>query len=201
MARRCSICTHPDRAKIDMRLISGESIAQIARDIAGISEDALSRHLKNHLKTDMNAVRQAKAQAREVALVEIKQREIKTIASTEVSGLIARLEAAENYFDLIREIRRKAAELLEEASDAGDIRAAAPLLKELREQIRLMAHIENRMAGEPKINPFQENASSIYDSQEWLKVGDVLQEALDPFPEAKTAAAIALMDLVRRDGI
>jgi hypothetical protein len=174
-------------------------MAGLAREIAGISEDALSRHLKNHLKADIDAISRAMAQARQEALEEAKRRELEAMNSATVKGLFARLEAAQDYFEQIKEIRRKAAELLDMAGDAGDYRAAAPLLKELREQIRLMAELEGKMATQTQINLQQSNNVSIYESQEWLTVGDVLNEALSQYPQAKTAAAIALLELAGKE--
>jgi len=53
MPRPCSICTHPDRKKIEAALFK-ESLRGISR-IYAVSEDALSRH-KRHIKRSLATV-------------------------------------------------------------------------------------------------------------------------------------------------
>lgn len=49
MARRCSVCQHPDRRDIDAVLVEGgASIRSLSRKFL-LSEDSISRHRKNHL--------------------------------------------------------------------------------------------------------------------------------------------------------
>lgn len=49
MSPRCSVCSHPDIADLNAQLVEGgASLRGIARKYL-LSEDALSRHRKNHL--------------------------------------------------------------------------------------------------------------------------------------------------------
>lgn len=49
MARRCGVCSHPDRRDIDSILIEGGvSLRGVSRKYL-VSEDSLSRHRRNHL--------------------------------------------------------------------------------------------------------------------------------------------------------
>lgn len=52
MARPCGWCSHPERADLERRVASGESIRAVAAD-AGHSESAAQRHLQNHLGSDL----------------------------------------------------------------------------------------------------------------------------------------------------
>ena len=48
MVRACTICTHKDVDEINRRVVSGDSIAEIARNF-GLSDDALRRHADKHI--------------------------------------------------------------------------------------------------------------------------------------------------------
>jgi hypothetical protein len=48
VARKCSICTHPQRMEIDKALISNVNLRNISEKYA-VTEMSLSRHRKNHL--------------------------------------------------------------------------------------------------------------------------------------------------------
>lgn len=55
MARKCSVCAHPDARDIDSVLIEGGgSNRDLARKYL-VSEDALSRHRRNHLAQEAEA--------------------------------------------------------------------------------------------------------------------------------------------------
>ncbi|MDM7912169.1 MAG: hypothetical protein QUS09_03645, partial [Methanotrichaceae archaeon] len=112
---------------------SGESFRTIASD-TGYSESALKRHKTNHLGKDVQAIREAMEQARTKALEEAKARE-KEALKDEISAvatdcMAARLENAFSFLDQLREVRTKAASLLDQAEAAADLRAAGVLIRE-----------------------------------------------------------------------
>jgi len=192
MPRRCGPCDDKRRNEIDRRLlnkeISGESFRRISSDF-GYSEIALRRHLANHLIVDLATVKAAKDEARRKAEAEVQARETeKALAEvkTEVQiGMAERLENAANFLDQLKEVRNKAATLLELAEEAEDLRAAGTFLRELREQIRLWAELEKKMDE----NPPQINFTL---SAEWIELRTTILYALDPFPEAKLAIVRAI---------
>jgi hypothetical protein len=49
MARRCSVCQHPDRASIDAQIAEGGRSNRALSQTFVLSEDAIARHKKNHL--------------------------------------------------------------------------------------------------------------------------------------------------------
>src|SRR3954451_12797559 len=68
MPRVCTICTHPDRPAIDMMLVNGRSL----RDIAGrfsISKSALERHRAEHLPATMVKAQEAEDVAHAIDVV------------------------------------------------------------------------------------------------------------------------------------
>jgi len=149
MARSCTICDHPSCDEINNRLVRGDSIAKIALDFA-ISEHALRRHKQNH----MSKFLEPSYEAKEVA-------------------------QADSLFDELKGIQLRTTMLLNRAEDKGDIRSCAPLLREMREQIRLMLELEGRLAAQPQIN--------ILVNPQWLELRTLIIEALEPFPEAREA--------------
>ena len=192
MPRHCGPCGDKRRNEIDRRLLemelSGETFRKISHDF-GYSEYSLRRHKENHLVIDLATVKVAKEEARRKAEAEVQARETeKALAEvkTEVqTGMAERLENAANFLDQLKEVRNKAATLLELAEEAEDLRAAGTLLRELREQIRLWAELEKKMAENPP-------QVSITLNPEWIELRTTILYALDPYPEAKLAIVRAI---------
>jgi len=193
MPRPCGPCSDARRNELDRRLlnkeITGESFRRIVDDF-GYSETALRRHLAEHLTIDLVAVKAAKEEARRNAVEEAHATELDkalTEIKTEVQGsMAARLENASNFLDQLREVRSRAANLLDQAEEAQDLRAAGTFLKELREQIRLWAELEGKLASQPQV--------TIINSPEWVELRTVIIQALDDFPDAKKVVVDAIHD-------
>jgi hypothetical protein len=125
-------------------------------------------------------------QAREEALAKVHQKELESTKNDVKEGIAARLETAASHLDRLKELRNKAATLLDAAEGAGDLKAAGTFLKELREQIRLMGELEGRLAAQPQIN--------FVVSPEWVELRTKILVALDDFPEAKQAIILAIRE-------
>jgi IS30 family transposase len=90
--RSCTVCTHPDRAKIDEALVAGVSSAEIAGRYRTIGERAIRRHRTNHLPETL-----AKAhEAEEVA-------------------------QADNLLAQVRDLQERALDILDEAEEGGEL--------------------------------------------------------------------------------
>jgi len=191
MSRPCSICSHSERLEIDRLLLQGTSYRDIA-DRFGLSKTSVFRHKESHIGTDLKDVREVMVAAREEALAEIKGEvkarsleEIKEEITAEARGATAaRLESCATFLDQLREVRDKAAGLLDRAEASDDLRAAGVFLRELREQIRLMAELEGRIASAPQI--------TIINNPEWVELRTVIIQALDGYPEAREAVVHAI---------
>jgi hypothetical protein len=163
--RICSICSHPRREDIDKQLLSGAPYRSIAKQFEA-SESAVYRHKsEGHISVDL-------AQAHEV----------KEIAR------------ADSLLDQLKAVRQRTDELLARAEEAGEVRSWPGFLREMREQLKLMAELEGRLAAQPQVTLQQVN---IYSSPEWLRVGEVLSEILAPYPELKGRVAEKFIELVR----
>lgn len=184
---------------MDRRLLekdlTGESFRRIVEDF-GYSETALRRHLENHIAADVGDIKAIMEQAREEALEEARLQEMadlrEEVTSSAKDSMAARLENAASFIDQLNEVRAKAASLLDQAEASDNLRAAGVFLRELREQIRLMAELEGKISSQPQI--------TIINSPEWVELRTVIVTALRPHPEALQAVLEALPDESPRSG-
>lgn len=187
MPRHCGPCSDPRRNELDRRLLAkeltGESFRQIVADF-GHSETALRRHLANHLTVHLADVHATMERARQEALSDAKERELERTKAEVKEGMASRLENAASFLDQLREVRRKAADLLDQAEKSQDLKAAGIFIRELREQVRLWAELEGKLARQPQI--------TIINHPEWIELRGMIIAALDPYPEAKEALVNAI---------
>jgi hypothetical protein len=187
MPRRCGPCGDKKVNILDRRLLnmaaSNESYRTISNEF-GYTESALKRHRSNHLVIDLGEVHAAMVNARESALQEAHERELKVIKAEVMESTASRLENCTDFLGQLREVRRRAAALLDQAEEAQDLRAAGTFIKELREQIRLWAELEGKLASQPQVN--------ILINPEWVQLRTTIITALEPYPEAKEAVINAI---------
>lgn len=183
MGRSCSVCNHPQSDEINKLLLAGIPYRNISEQFS-LSLAAISRHKDSHLASDVEDIYGAMQAARVQALEEVRQHEIDDIKAHAAEGMAGRMNAAITYVDQLKEIRTKAASLLDRAEEAEDLRAAGTFLRELREQIRLWAELEGRISNQPQV--------TIVNNPEWIELRYKITEALDPFPQAKEAVVLAI---------
>jgi hypothetical protein len=149
MGRSCGPCRYKARNELDSRLlkmdITGETYRGLSQ-IYGYSEDALSRHRMNHLKNDLADVHAIMEQAREQALQEVKQQEQELIKAEAANTMSGRLALAADFIEQLQIVRQKAADLLDQAQLAEDLQSCVGFLREIRQQIKLLAELEGRLA-------------------------------------------------------
>lgn len=115
MPRKCLVCTHPEREKIDEYLIGGHSFRKISRRFE-IDKSSLFRHKRNHLPVTLVRAEEAKEIAR--------------------SG---------NLWEQIEELRLKAERIAKKAEEHGDFRAALLAVRELTRIIELLAKLQGEL--------------------------------------------------------
>jgi len=187
MPRGCGPCQDKVRNELDRRLLEMEITHETYRTISndfGYSEAALKRHKANHLILDLSEVNQAKSEARAVGLAKAKAEELAKPKANVAGSMAARLDNAANHLDRLQEVRREAANLLDRAEKADDLKAAGVFLRELREQIRLWAELEGKLATQPQIN--------IVNNPQWVELRTLVIKALEPYPQAREAVARAI---------
>ena len=153
----CSICKDPRVGEINSRIISQVKLADISREFA-VSEDALSRHKDKCIITALSATPNTK---------------------DVINGdnLLMQLQAA----------REETLKLLDMAIEAGNTKtygSPSNYLAELRQQIKLWAELEGRLASQPQVN--------ITLNAEWISLRSTIIAALEPFPDARRAVVNAL---------
>jgi hypothetical protein len=153
MGRVCTVCSHQDCEKINGLLLCSESYRDIARQF-NLSKDALARHKEGHIPELL-----------------LKANDIKEIA--EANDSIATLE----------KVKSKAFELLDMAIEAADTKkygAPSNYLREIREQVKLWAELEGKLASQQ----ITINQQTIINNPEWIELRTLIVTALKPYPEA-----------------
>jgi len=172
MARRgrpCTVCQHHKRDEIDKLLIpSDANFAAISRNFA-VSEDALARHKDSHIPELLLKSQDAKEalQADNTFSEYQKARARIEDLQSRTYDLLAKAEAAEDHKACI-----------------GYIRECRGLESELREQRKLLAELEGKLASQPTIN--------ITLNAEWIELRAAIVTALQPYPEALEAVRDAI---------
>ena len=122
MARRCTVCSHPERDAIDRAIVDGQPIRAIARQF-GISKDAVYRHSLRHLP---ETVRNAHA------LREAKH--------------------ADELLDRVETLVSEAEGLLTFGKDKEQAKAWSDGIRELRKCLELLARVTGELDERPQIN-------------------------------------------------
>ena len=139
MTRRCTICNHSNRNRIDRSLVKGTPLRTIA-DRWSVSKTALIRHREKHLPASLVASKKAK----EV---------------TDADRLIAN----------ICNLRKRAHRILNRAEEAGDDRTALSAIRESRNTLELLAKLLGELQTNTNINvlvtpEYQQMRTSILDA-------------------------------------
>lgn len=121
MPRRCTVCDHSQREKIDRQLVCGESYRTIS-DHFGLSKTALIRHKESHIPDAL-----VKAQdAGEAA---------------QADDLLAQVKA----------LQSEAQSILGEARAAGDLKTALMGIGKAKECLELLSKIEGRLQDQQSV--------------------------------------------------
>ena len=122
MARTCSVCAHPDRDSIDIALVEGKPLRNIAKQYA-LSASSLHRHAQSHLPETVKAAYVVQEQGHAVELL------------SRVEGLISEAEG-----------------LLKHGKKEKQAKAWASGISELRKTIELLARVTGELDERPVIN-------------------------------------------------
>jgi transposase-like protein len=122
MPRRCSVCDHPERQKVDEALVTGAPYRSIAKRFA-LSDSAMYRHKAEHLPARL-------AKAREAA--EVAQ--------------------ADDLLAQVRDLQDRALAILDRAERAGEFRTALSAIREARGNLELLAKLLGDLDERPQVN-------------------------------------------------
>jgi hypothetical protein len=173
IAKRCIVCSHPDRVLIEAARVAGCSLDTIAAK-NGISRDAIFRHMKNHVD---DATR-----ADYLAAVPMKD-----LASRAAEEGVSVLE----YFSIIRGILMQQFQL---ANSLNDRSAVSTLAGRLTECLRAIGSISGEMSN-MAINHLTVNNTTILNSPIFANIQASMLHALAPYSEARAAVVTALRQM------
>jgi hypothetical protein len=166
----CSICAHPDRARIEALRCAGASLDNVAGKFQ-ISRDSLHRHFHNgHVTED----------ARAQYLADVPIAELAQLAASEGTSVL-------QYLSLVRSVLMQEFQL---ASQAHAHHAASALAGRLNETLKLIGTLSGEMSELARIT-INGNVNVMNHPQIATLQARIL-EALEPFPSAAQAVVSAL---------
>jgi hypothetical protein len=186
---RCSICSHPERARIELARISGVSLDSIAESF-GVNRLAIWRHMTNHVTDADRAI---------------------YLADVDLKGLAERANAESlSLLDYLAIVRATLLQQMQMAAGCNDRSGTAALAGRLNETLKLLASLTGELL---RLNPHTVNhnvtvfmSSPLYIELERMLIDtlsdhpDVLAKVVDglrrledraPAPEYTAAAALA----------
>jgi hypothetical protein len=172
MAKRgpaCSVCSHRERAQIDMALARGVSAGALARRYK-LGTDSLYRHARNHLPPQLRASLLAGPDLEGVDLDKLKE--------TESQSLLANLVA-------LRHRLFAALDTAEEFNDAG-------MLTRVSSQLHANLELTGKLLGDLSAGTTNVNVLIM---PQYVELRVALVQALASFPEARQAVAAVLHQL------
>ncbi len=166
----CSICVHPDRARIEATRVAGASLDAIAGKFQ-ISRDSLHRHMHRHVSEADRLQYIA-----EVPIQELAQR-----AANEGVSLL-------DYFSIVRGVLLQQFQL---AASVNDKNGTAVLAGRLTEVLREIGRITGEIMRSPGVLNVNGNINILNHPQLAMVQANILR-ALAPHPAARNAVIEAL---------
>jgi hypothetical protein len=172
----CSICRHPDRARIEAGRVAGVSLDNVSAKF-GVSRDAVHRHMARHVDEETRLQYISDTPIRELA-----QR-----ASEEGVSLI-------DYFGIIRGVLMQQFQL---AAACNDKTGTAILAGRLTEVLREIGRITGEIMRTPGVMNVS-NTVNFINSPMFADLQTMLIKRLAGHPEAMAAVVEGLRDLEGR---
>ena len=122
MPRRCSVCAHNDRQAIDVALVEGDALRDVARRF-GLSKDAAARHKADHLPATLTDAANADEAVR-----------------------------GETLLEKVRALEAQARDIAARANKAGDLRTALTAVRDLTRLVELQAKLAGDLIDAPTVS-------------------------------------------------
>jgi hypothetical protein len=164
----CGVCTHPRKHQIEIGLTYGLPVRVLAKRF-GLSMHAVWRHSKNHLSPQLRAAILVAQAPSEIDLEELRK--------SEAEGLLSHLVSQRARLQRLSELALETGSVSGVCSVEGRITANLELVARLLDQLTVHHTVEHR---------------SVLVSPDYLRLRQVLVEALRPFPVAMAAVSAAL---------
>ena len=173
---RCLICSHPERARIELARVSGVSLRDIAKTF-GVSLDSVWRHMTNHV-TDAE---------RAIYLCDVDLKGLAERANSEALSLI-------DYLAIVRSTLLQQMQL---AAGCNDRSGTAALAGRLNETLKLLASLTGELL---RLNPHtvNHNVTVFMSSPLYIELEQMLIATLSDHPDALAKVVDGLRQLEDR---
>ena len=179
ISRRCQVCRHPERWRLELLRAGGASLDSLAEKF-GLDRDAIWRHWNRHVSVEMKAGYLAGP----VQLQELAAKAADTGGSV---------------LDHLQAVRTVLMGILANMTEGGDGRGAAYVAGRLTTTLEVIARVSGELGDLAKTTTYNiGNVTAVTvlaEHPHFLRVQATLLRALAPFPEARNAAVTALRSL------
>jgi hypothetical protein len=171
MGKRCTVCDSDDRARIELGLSKKVSYQRLS-DKFGVSKDAIGRHRRSHMPSQLLAALQRHGKPTAVDLEKLKQ------------------EESEGLLQTVAAQRGRIWQALGVCEEMEDWNAVSRFHAQLNSNLNLTAKIvgEIETGNRTTIN-------QLIVSPEYITLRSALVQALSPYPEARRAVSEVLRGL------
>ena len=159
MARVCTVCTSPNRDRIDSELAGGDSLPAIARRHRA-STDALRRHKQNHLSPALARV------------------------AVERFGQESARDAFDSVVDRVESLVGRLERLLSLAEEKGALTGGSNVAREIRQSLELIARLRGELDDRPVVTTV-----NVLATPEFAAAVTAILAATEPYPDARIAIA------------
>lgn len=173
---RCSICSHADRARIELARISGAGLDSVAATF-GVSRDAVWRHCTKHVTNDQRAV---------------------YLADVDLKALAERANAESlSVLDYLSIVRSTLMLQMQNAAGCNDRTATAALAGKLNDTLKTIAACTGEMLRLSPVN-ITHNVAVFMSSPLYLELEQMLINTLSDHPEVLAKVVDGLRRLEER---
>jgi hypothetical protein len=173
---RCSICSHPERARIELARVSGTSLRDIA-DTFNVNMHAVWRHMTNHVSDKQRAF---------------------YLADVDLKGLAERANSeALSLIDYLAIVRSTLLQQMQMAAGCNDRSGTAALAGRLNETLKLLASLTGELL---RLNPHtvNHNVTVFMSSPLYIELEQMLIATLSDHPDALAKVVDGLRQLEDR---
>jgi hypothetical protein len=159
---RCSICSHSERARIELARVSGVGLESVAETF-GVTRSSIARHMTNHVSDADRAL---------------------YLADVDLKGLAERANAESlSLLDYLAIIRSTLFQQMQMAAGLNDRSATAALAGRLNETLKLLASLTGELL---RLNPHtvNTNVTVFMSSPLYIELEQMLIATLSDHPDA-----------------
>jgi hypothetical protein len=172
----CIVCSHPERARIELARVSGVSLESI-RQTFGVKKDATWRHMANHVSDADRAL---------------------YLADVDLKGLADRANAESlSLLDYLAIVRSTLLQQMQMAAGLNDRSGTAALAGRLNETLKLLASLTGELL---RLNPHtvNHNVTVFMSSPLYIELERMLIDTLSDHPDALAKVVDGLRALEER---